>query len=63
MDAVSLPHHIIVCAPHTVGNPGVAVGETGAGIDISQLRYLLADYPGFGLGDELGGLDAIHHQP
>ena len=43
VDAVCVPHYIIVCAPHSVCDPGVAVGQTGAGIDIAQLCDLLAD--------------------
>ena len=62
MDAVSIPHSIIITASHTVGNNGVAVGQTGASIDIPQLRYLLADCLGFLLSDELGGLDTVYHQ-
>lgn len=62
MDAVSLPHYIVIGTPHTVGNQSVAVGQAGLGIDICQFGDLLADGAGFGLGDELGCLNAIHHK-
>ena len=40
----------------------MAVGEAGLGINIRQFHYLLGYTVGLGLGDEFGGLDAIHHQ-